>query len=244
MHTPPQYRNVPLAILRAIVVLATLCLAALAPSLLSAQTAQPADADPLSRLIQNLRRESQKTDAPATPAAPAAAPAPQRQSFARMLLIPVEGITPSRLRNTYDDSRSGGRRHDAIDIHAPRGTPVLATADGTIIKLHSGARGGLSLYQMDDDGRTRYYYAHLERYAPGMREGVRVKQGDVIGYVGDTGNAQRGDYHLHFSIARLFDRSRWWDGVNLNPYPLLRDGGVRVASTDQPAQSVRRRERD
>jgi peptidoglycan LD-endopeptidase LytH len=141
------------------------------------------------------------------------------------LLIPVEGITADQLHDTFNDARSGGRVHDAIDIHAPRGTPVLAVADGEIIRLHSGARGGLSLYHLADDGRTRYYYAHLDHYAEGIAAGVRVRQGDVIGYVGDTGNAQPGDYHLHFSIAVLRDRSRWWEGENLNPFRML--GGRR-----------------
>jgi peptidoglycan LD-endopeptidase LytH len=138
------------------------------------------------------------------------------------LLIPVQGVDASQLHDTYKDARSGGRVHDAIDIHAPLGTPVIAVADGEIIRLHSGARGGLSVYHLDDDGRTRYYYAHLDRYADGIHAGVRVRRGDVIGYVGDTGNAQPGDYHLHFSIARLRDRSRWWEGDNLNPYQMLR----------------------
>jgi peptidoglycan LD-endopeptidase LytH len=220
LYTP--HRNRSLSILRAIVVLVTLCLAALAPSLLSAQADVPvADADPLARLITSLRRESERSGAPAASAL-ALRPAGER-STSRGLLVPVEGIRPEQLRNTYDAARSGGRRHDAIDIHAPRGTPVVATADGTILKLHSGARGGLSIYQLDNDGRTRYYYAHLDRYAAGIHEGVPVRQGDVIGYVGDTGNAQKGDYHLHFSVARLVTRSRWWDGVNLNPYTLLRN---------------------
>lgn len=157
---------------------------------------------------------------------------PEDELRARQLLIPVEGVTAAQLRDTYNDSRSGGREHDAIDIHAPRGTPVRATADGTIRKLHSGARGGLSLYQMDDDGRTRYYYAHLDEYAEGMAAGRRVRRGDVIGYVGDTGNAQPGDYHLHFSIAILDHPSRWWEGTNVNPYDVLARG-QRFARADR-----------
>jgi peptidoglycan LD-endopeptidase LytH len=140
---------------------------------------------------------------------------------ARGLLIPVQGITADRLHDTYNDARSGGRVHDAIDIHAPLGTAVLAANDGVVLKLHSGARGGTSLYQLDTDGRTRYYYAHLSAYAQGIHEGVPVKKGQVIGYVGDTGNAQPGDYHLHFSIAILDSVSRWWGGTNLNPYDVL-----------------------
>jgi peptidoglycan LD-endopeptidase LytH len=138
------------------------------------------------------------------------------------LLIPVVGVAPRQLRNSYHEGRSGGRTHRAIDIHAPRGTPVVAVADGTVLRLHSGATGGHSIYHLDDDGRTRYYYAHLDRYAEGLRQGQRIRRGDVIGFVGDTGNAAPGDYHLHFSIAELEDRSRWWDGLNRNPYHVLR----------------------
>jgi murein DD-endopeptidase MepM/ murein hydrolase activator NlpD len=158
---------------------------------------------------------------------------PADELRARHLLIPVEGVTAAQLRDTYSSARSGGRVHDAIDIHAPRGTPVRATADGTIRKLHSGERGGLSLYQMDDDGRTRYYYAHLDQYAEGIAEGRRVRRGDVIGYVGDTGNAQPGDYHLHFSIAILDHASRWWEGTNVNPYDVLARAPSRMAHRGQ-----------
>lgn len=138
------------------------------------------------------------------------------------LLVPVDGIRRSQLRDTYNQSRSEGRTHHAIDIHAPRGTPVVAVTNGTVVKLHQGARGGISVYLLDEDGQTRYYYAHLDGYAEGLREGQRVESGEVIGFVGDTGNAQPGDYHLHFSIAILDDAGRWWEGRNLNPYDLLR----------------------
>jgi len=140
----------------------------------------------------------------------------------RNLLLPVEGILPGQLHDTYNDARSGGRVHDAIDIHAPRGTHVLATTDGTIIKLHYSALGGITIYQLDDDGRTRYYYAHLDHYAAGIAQGVRVTRGQVIGYVGDTGNAAPGDCHLHFAIAILTDVSRWWGGTNVNPFDVFR----------------------
>lgn len=137
------------------------------------------------------------------------------------LLVPVMGVRPEQLRDTYRQSRSEGRTHHAIDIHAPRGTPVLAVADSRVRKLHSGDRGGLSVYLVDEDGVTRYYYAHLDAYAEGLREGQRVQRGEVIGFVGDTGNAQPGDCHLHFSVAILDDPAQWWEGRNLNPYDLL-----------------------
>ncbi len=128
---------------------------------------------------------------------------------------------PFQLRDSYEAPRSGGRTHNAIDIPAPHGTPVLAAADGRILKLHVGDIGGNAIYHLDTDGRTRYYYAHLDRYADGLAEGQQVYRGQVIGYVGDTGNAGPGNYHLHFSIAILDDPRRWWEGVNLNPYLLL-----------------------
>lgn len=140
------------------------------------------------------------------------------------LLIPVEGVRAERLRDTYTEGRSGGRTHHAIDIHAPRGTPVLAAAPGKIIKLDQGKLGGLSIYHLDDNGETRYYYAHLDRYAEGLAPGQRVDQGQVIGYVGDTGNAAPGDFHLHFSVALLRDSRRWWEGINVNPFALLTGG--------------------
>jgi peptidoglycan LD-endopeptidase LytH len=155
---------------------------------------------------------------PAPPPPPAEAPVPGGS----LLIIPVVGVHPHQLRDSYNDPRSAGRRHWAIDIAAPRGTPVLAAADGTILKLHQGNLGGNAIYQLDADGQTRYYYAHLDGYARGLAEGQPVYQGQVIGYVGDTGNAGRGNYHLHFSIAILDDVRRWWEGININPYPILR----------------------
>jgi len=149
--------------------------------------------------------------------------------IASTLIIPVEGVLASQLRDSYHAGRSGGRTHKAIDIMAPRGTPVLAAADGTILRLRQGSLGGNAIYQLDRDGRTRYYYAHLDRYRRGLREGEPVRQGEVIGYVGDTGNAGRGNYHLHFSVAILSDVRRYWEGENLNPYVLLREAAYAAA---------------
>jgi murein DD-endopeptidase MepM/ murein hydrolase activator NlpD len=136
------------------------------------------------------------------------------------LTIPVMGIRPEQLRDSYEAPR-GSRLHHAIDIMAPGGTPVVAAADGSILKLRTGGAGGITIYQLAPDGRTLYYYAHLQRYAAGMREGLPVERGQVIAYVGDTGNAGAGNYHLHFSVGRLTDPRRWWESVNTNPYPLL-----------------------
>jgi len=138
------------------------------------------------------------------------------------LLIPVVGVRPDQLLDTFADARSEGRVHDAIDIPAPAGTAVIAAADGEIIKLFQSERGGTTIYQLSVDRKLVYYYAHLQRYADGIVAGKFVKQGEVIAYVGDTGNAGAGNFHLHFSIAVVADPKRYWEGTNINPYPLLR----------------------
>lgn len=126
----------------------------------------------------------------------------------------------SDLSDTYTQARSGGRTHNAIDILAPRGTPVIAAVDGTIRKLFTSGAGGLTIYQFDVNEEREYYYAHLDHYADGIGEGLFVKQGTVIGYVGTTGNA-RETPHLHFSIDVLPPTKEWWKGVPVNPYPIL-----------------------
>jgi murein DD-endopeptidase MepM/ murein hydrolase activator NlpD len=155
------------------------------------------------------------------PAAPAAPP-PGAQGSSSKLLIPVQGVRPEQLQDTFSDARSEGRRHDAIDIIAPRGTPVLAAADGRVIKLFQSEKGGITLYQLGTDERTVYYYAHLDRYADGLAEGHFARRGETIAYVGDTGNATPGNHHLHFQVYTVADPKKFWNGENLNPYELLR----------------------
>ena len=137
------------------------------------------------------------------------------------LIIPVAGVRADQLVDTFTASRSEGRIHDAIDIMAPADTPVLAAANGQITKLWQSEKGGTTIYQLSADQKMIFYYAHLARYADGLTEGKQVRQGDVIAYVGDTGNAGPGNYHLHFSIALVSDPKRYWEGTNINPYPLL-----------------------
>ncbi|HEV3468392.1 MAG TPA: M23 family metallopeptidase [Pyrinomonadaceae bacterium] len=160
----------------------------------------------------------------ATPAATAQpqSPAPGAQVPAGRLLIPVAGVRPEQLQDTFSDARSEGRRHDAIDIVAPRGTPVLAAADGRVVKLFRSEKGGLTVYQLGTDERTVYYYAHLDRYADGISEGHFARRGETIAYVGDTGNATPGNHHLHFQVYTVTDPKKFWNGENLNPYDLLR----------------------
>jgi peptidoglycan LD-endopeptidase LytH len=138
------------------------------------------------------------------------------------LLIPVQGVRAASLVDTYQQARGQGRRHYAIDIMAPRGTPVLAVADGVVMKLFQSERGGITLYELAPDRRTIYYYAHLDRYASGMADGRPLRRGEVLGYVGNTGDAGPGNYHLHFEVSTTADPAKYWGGTPQNPYPLLR----------------------
>ncbi len=161
---------------------------------------------------------------------PAAEPEAFRASPPAPLRMPVEGVEPSQLRDNFDERRGGDRAHEAIDILAPRDTPVLAVADGTVAKLWQSVPGGITLYQFDSTGRYCYYYAHLERYARGLEEGQSLRRGQIIGYVGTSGNAPRDTPHLHFAIYRLTPERRWWEGEPLNPFPLL--GGAASSAGD------------
>lgn len=175
----------------------------------------------------------------ATPSAtPTATPPPQPQtllqtqprggdataSLASMrLLLPVQGVRAEELRDTFTDSRNEGRVHDAIDIMAPRNAPVVAAADGRVVKLFRSVKGGITLYQLAAaDEHIVLYYAHLERYADGLSEGHFARRGETLAYVGDTGNASPGNTHLHFQLYRVTDPKHFWSGDNINPYPLLR----------------------
>jgi peptidoglycan LD-endopeptidase LytH len=124
----------------------------------------------------------------------------------------------------FAQRRGGGSRgHEAVDILAPRHTPVVAVEDGTIARLFNSKAGGLTVYQFDPTGQFCYYYAHLQRYAPGLRDGQRISKGDVIGYVGTTGNAPANTPHLHFAIFQLTEAKRWWEGRPIDPYLVFRD---------------------
>ena len=139
------------------------------------------------------------------------------------LAIPVAGVKPSELVDTFTQARAGGARvHDAIDIMAPHGRPVVAAASGRVEKLFfSKGGGGISAYVRSDDGRWTYYYAHLQDYAPGLAEGQRVERGALVGHVGATGNANPAGPHLHFAINRMGPGEKWYQGSPINPYPLL-----------------------
>ena len=136
------------------------------------------------------------------------------------LAIPVQGIRADELRDTYAEAR-GERVHEALDIPAPRNTPVLSAADGRLTKLHASVAGGLMVYAADPTDRFVLMYGHLERYADGLSEGMPLTKGQVIGYVGTSGNAPPGTPHLHFAIMRGRPSAAWWRGTPVNPYPLL-----------------------
>lgn len=140
------------------------------------------------------------------------------------LMIPVVGIKREQLQDTFNDARSEGRVHNAIDIMAAGGTPVVAVADGEIAKFFDSERGGITIYQYSSDRRFIYYYAHLQKRADNLKEKDFVKRGTVIGYVGDTGNSGAGNFHLHFSITLPDDPKKIFDGTEINPYPLFKDG--------------------
>jgi peptidoglycan LD-endopeptidase LytH len=156
------------------------------------------------------------------PAAPSSVPMPPDPDLARRnLLLPVQGARAGDLRDTFAESRAAGRPHEALDILAPRNTPVLAVEDGKVAKLFTSDRGGLTVYHFDPTETYAYYYAHLERYAGGLAEGAAVRRGQVLGYVGTSGNAPPNAPHLHFAIFRLTPEKHWWQGAAIDPYPLF-----------------------
>jgi peptidoglycan LD-endopeptidase LytH len=154
---------------------------------------------------------------------PAAPPLGDASAFVnRKLTLPIKGLKRTDVQDTFDQARAAGeRRHEATDIMSPRGTPVVAVDNGIVVKLFNSKQGGLTIYQFDSAERYCYYYAHLDSYARGLRDGMLVKRGDTIGYVGSTGNANPAAPHLHFAIFELGPDKRWWEGKPINPYPIL-----------------------
>ncbi len=173
-----------------------------------------------------LTHRSERALAAPPSAAARAAEASAIDASALPLAIPVVGVSRSQLVRTFHDGRSDGREHRAIDIMAPRGTPVVAVEDGTVRKIFTSRDGGLTIYESDRRNLLMYYYAHLDRYADDLREGQRVHQGEVIGYVGSTGNAPRHAPHLHFAVFIQPPGGEWWKGEPIDPYPMLEARGV------------------
>ncbi len=146
--------------------------------------------------------------------------APNAPNSPPSLAMPLAGVDPSTIPNSFDDARTG-HKHEALDIMAPRGTPVKAVAEGNVVKLFNSKQGGITVYQFDNSRTYCYYYAHLDRYAPGLKEGMLLRTGDVLGYVGSTGDASPNAPHLHFAVFELGPDKKWYKGTAINPLPLL-----------------------
>ena len=165
----------------------------------------------------------QPRDAPSaiSPAATPPAAAPAAPDDAAPLGMPVAGVDPRTLQSNFSQAR-GGHAHEALDIVAPRGTEVLAVAEGNVVKLFTSKPGGLTVYQFDNSRTWCYYYAHLDRYALRLKEGMLLRKGDVLGYVGSTGNASGDAPHLHFAVFQLGPEKHWWHGTAVDPLPLFK----------------------
>jgi murein DD-endopeptidase MepM/ murein hydrolase activator NlpD len=166
-----------------------------------------------------------EADLPLRPSEPAAMPSVTASTDvpAGKLMVPVDGVKYAQLTDTFTAARGTGRSHDAIDIMAPKGTKVFAVADGKVVKLFTSVRGGLTVYQFEPTEKFAYYYAHLDKYAENVKEGTLLKRGDLVGYVGSTGDADAKAPHLHFAVVQLTPEKQWWKGTAINPFPLLAD---------------------
>jgi murein DD-endopeptidase MepM/ murein hydrolase activator NlpD len=206
-HVDPQ----PVVVIAPAVIPAAPAGTAIAPGSLPPAPVVPTD---LSEADLPLRPVQTATTTDSATAAAATAP---------KLLIPVDGMKLAQLSDNFDQQRGAERHHEALDIMAPKGTKVLAVADGKVAKLFDSKAGGLTIYQFDPSDKLAYYYAHLDKYADGLAEGAAIKRGDVIGYVGATGNASPSAPHLHFAVFELTPEKQWWKGTPLNPYPMMAD---------------------
>jgi len=188
---------------------------------LASERVQPSEVE-----VRPSLRENPAAVAPPSPASVAAPPVvsadPIEELRRRQLTLPVQGISADDIRDNFNETRGGSRRHEAIDVLAPRNTPVLAVEDGRIAKLFLSEAGGITIYQFDPTENYVYYYAHLEAYAPGLKEKDSITRGQVIGYVGTTGNAPRETPHLHFAVFKMTGEKQWWRGTALDPYRVLR----------------------
>ena len=210
--------------------LATGCLQSPAPIVIAGPEAAPVASGPSAT-----GDAAPSSDAASTP--PAASDAPAGYSLGTTaeatlashdLILPVAGVSPDQLQDSFNAPREGNRFHHAIDIMAPRGTPVLAADDGRVLRVSSNTLGGLTVYTIDRSGQFVYYYAHLEGYARGLKAGRIVFKGDTLGFVGTTGDAPDNAPHLHFQILRMPPNGKYWEGDPIDPFPLLSERGTRI----------------
>jgi peptidoglycan LD-endopeptidase LytH len=193
------------------------------------ETSEPATSPaPVPAVMPQSSRPSLGTSGnPASAGAASGAPLPAGAAIAELrqhnLRVPIDGASVEAMKGSFEERRdSGGRSHEAVDILAPRNTPIHATEDGTIAKLFQSKAGGTTIYEYDPSGRYCYYYAHLERYAAGLHDGQKVARGAVVGYVGTSGNAPPNTPHLHFAVFELEAAGQWWKGLPLDPYLIFR----------------------
>lgn len=193
------------------------------PSSHALTSAVPArEAEKPALVVQNIESAAPSPTLPPPPAS-VADDTDISQLRLRVLTLPVQGVNAAQLSDTYTQARAAGAPHEALDIMSARGTPVLAVEDGKVAKLFLSKPGGITIYQFDPGSQYAYYYAHLDRYAEGITEGASLRKGQVIGYVGSTGNASPDAPHLHFAIFKLGPERQWWRGAPLNPYLVWRD---------------------
>lgn len=173
------------------------------------QSLLPQPREPIALIQAPVQRGSADREAPVTPARP-------------HLAMPIAGVDVNTLKSNFSETR-GNHRHEALDIMSPRGTPVLAVAEGKVAKLFTSKPGGLTVYQFDNSQTWCYYYAHLDGYASGVAQGTLLRKGDVLGYVGSTGDASPNAPHLHFAVFQLGPNKKWWQGTAVDPLPLLKE---------------------
>ena len=179
--------------------------------------------DPPLSAVSTVSADAPRADAPAAAAETIGAD-PIAVLRRHDLEVPIDDADVDEWKGHFAQRRGGGTRgHEAVDILAPRHTPVHAVEDGTIARLFNSKAGGITIYQFDPDGEFCYYYAHLQRYAEGLADGKKVSKGEIIGYVGTTGNAPPNTPHLHFAIFQLTDAKRWWEGKPIDPYLVYKD---------------------
>ena len=209
----------PLLLRRALLVVAV-CAAGCSRPVLYYPTPAPKE-EPSAKAAKPVSQAGEVDGAPALMTIGGSAAADIARLRSRSLLVPVAGASMSKVEDSFSDPRDGRRVHRAIDILAPRGTPVLSADAGRVLRLTTGGRGGNALYAADAEGRFVYYYAHMDRYHKSMAAGRELAKGDTIGFVGTTGNAPKNTPHLHFQVMRMAPDGRFWDGEPINPYELL-----------------------
>jgi murein DD-endopeptidase MepM/ murein hydrolase activator NlpD len=182
---------------------------------------KPAESKPASKAAPSPSGVPLMTVSEYRPAGSTSASADVEYLRSRQILVPVAGADMTRVEDSFNDPRDGERVHRAIDILAPRGTPIISADDGRIVRMTTSTLGGISMYTVDPDQRIVYYYAHMDHYNDAMTPGKTISRGDTLGFVGTTGNAPKNTPHLHFQVMRWPADGKYWNGEPINPFDLL-----------------------